>query len=354
MTRNLSHRLRNMTRLQTVTFFSLLWGVFFVLSQFRPIESTAGNPLQIIIAICFFLVSWLMGSFYGLLTFALAVLSLWMTVSGQMGSMQNPLMLIPIQTSINVVVVIVLLGRLGTSERRAHQAAEDAYNANYAKSRFLANMSHELRTPLAAITGYAELVAEQVENAHVAKRMQKIISASSLLQVHINSILDFANLETGKMTVDWQTVSLPELLESVIASLHPLFAQQQNRFTLNMTENALPEITTDAQKVSQILFNVLQNANKFTQNGTIELSVVQTTHQITLQVKDSGIGMTEEQLDRVFLPFMQADMSTTREYGGTGLGLAITQQLCHLLGGDILVESELNIGTIVTVNLPIS
>ncbi|MFA7242773.1 MAG: response regulator [Sulfuricellaceae bacterium] len=263
--------------------------------------------------------------------------------------------------SFNVIAV-----RLQESNRDMKQAALEAEGmalaaeaANQSKSQFLANMSHELRTPLNAIIGYSEMLQEQAEEEgmeHLIPDMQKIHNAGKHLLGLINDILDLSKIEAGKMEIYLETFSLPEVLKEVSATIQPLIGKGQNRLEILLGEG-LGEMCSDLTKVRQILFNLLSNASKFTENGIITLSAecaFDATHKkwIVFRVKDSGIGMTAEQIGKLFQAFSQADASTTRKYGGTGLGLTISRRFCELMGGDIQVESEFGKGATFIVRLP--
>ncbi len=232
-----------------------------------------------------------------------------------------------------------------------------AINANKAKSQFLANMSHELRTPLNAIIGYSEMLAEEAIDADSNTQsldLVKISSAGNHLLSLINEILDLSKIEAGHMELFLEEVDIRKLCNDVITTTQPL-AEKNNNCLEFLPLNDLGKIRSDSTKLRQILFNLISNAIKFTQNGLIVLSVrsekIKTEDWIILDVKDSGIGMTETQLSRVFEPFSQADSSTTKKYGGTGLGLAITKRFCEMLGGDVTVISNHNEGSTFTVRI---
>jgi len=234
------------------------------------------------------------------------------------------------------------------------EAARDQALAAYrAKSRFLANMTHELRTPLNAIIGYSEMLIAEVgdqgqkqwsEDLEVVRR-----SGKDLLAL-INSILDLSKIEADKMSVDAETFPLFDLLQEVSQVMVPLVREKNNRFQCTYRDG--DEITQDRTKLKQVLLNLLSNAAKFTQNGEIELGAEFTPEQLTLTVRDTGIGMSAEQCSRVFDEFAQADESTTRKFGGTGLGLAIVKRLIELLGGSVAVTSQPEIGTTFRLTLP--
>ena len=237
-------------------------------------------------------------------------------------------------------------------------ARKEAVSANLAKSQFIANMSHELRTPLNAIIGYTEVIAE---NAEADRRTddhqdcERVLNASRRLLRLINDILDFSKIEAGATTVERSTVSVEELVRDVEISVRPGVETNNNRFTLSLGDD-LGEMTTDVFKLSQCLINLLANAGKFTKGGEVALDVYRRRAAggdwLRFTVRDTGIGMTTDQLQTVFEPFMQADTSITRAYGGTGLGLSITRSFIQLLGGRIEAESAPGAGSSFTVWVP--
>ncbi len=242
-------------------------------------------------------------------------------------------------------------------ERELYQAKVTAELANKSKSQFLANMSHELRTPLNAIIGYSEILqeeAEELEPEELNVDLKKIESAGRHLLGLINDILDLSKIEAGKMELYLEAFQVPDTLQEIIFTVQPLVQKNGNQLQVDC-EPEIGEMYADITKVRQILFNLLGNASKFTNQGTIFLRVFQKEgEKIIFEVRDTGIGMTQEQLDKLFQPFTQADTSTTRKYGGTGLGLAIAKQFCQMMGGDISVDSELGKGSIFTIHLPLT
>lgn len=233
--------------------------------------------------------------------------------------------------------------------------------ANQAKSQFLANMSHELRTPLNAIIGYSEMLQdvmtdEELDRVELAGDVDKIRSAGKHLLSLINDILDLSKIEAGKMDLNIEAFNVDELIRDVIGTITPLAESRGNELRIQVA-GEIGIVYSDVTKIRQILFNLLSNAAKFTQQGMIELTCVrepgESEPQVVFSVHDSGIGISQDNLEALFKPFSQADASTTRKYGGTGLGLAISRSYAKMLGGDIQVESTVGQGSTFTVRLPV-
>ncbi len=281
--------------------------------------------------------------------------------------------------------------------RRLLQAKKEAEAANRAKSVFLANMSHELRTPLNAIIGYSEILQEDAIELGWGEDsindLSKIYTAGRHLLAIINDILDFSKIEAGKMEIHSESFNLKVLIDNILATIQPLIQQNNNTLIVNCDSQS-NVINTDQLKIRQIVLNLLSNAAKFTENGTITFTITQicqtssnlssnlssnsdhvminhnlsqidndyfddqnnhanNTEYLMITVTDTGIGIPQEQLQNLFEPFTQADSSTTRRYGGTGLGLAISRYFCNMMGGDISVKSVVDKGSEFTVKIPI-
>jgi signal transduction histidine kinase len=238
-----------------------------------------------------------------------------------------------------------------------NEAKEVAEAANRTKSQFLANMSHELRTPLNAIIGYSEMLAEEAQDLgreDFVQDLERIRGSGRHLLSLINEILDLSKIEAGKMDLFLESFELKPLLKGVVDSLAPVIAANKNKLELQVSHDEIG-MHSDQTKLRQILFNLLSNACKFTERGTISINVQLGVDRdvVVLAVHDSGIGMTDEQLGRLFQPFTQADASTTRKYGGTGLGLTISKHFAQMMGGDIVVTSQPQRGSVFTVSLPL-
>ncbi|MEJ2179148.1 MAG: ATP-binding protein [Gammaproteobacteria bacterium] len=237
-------------------------------------------------------------------------------------------------------------------------AKDTAESANKTKSAFLANMSHELRTPLNAIIGYSEMLSEEAiytDNREAISDLEKINMSGHHLLSLIDDVLDLSKIEAGRMEFVFEDFNIEPVINDITATIMPSIDKNNNQLKLNMEGNNFA-LHADKMRFKQILFNLLSNANKFTKNGKIDINVKSINQndrtELAIEVKDTGIGMSSEQMAKVFEAFTQADPSISKEYGGTGLGLAISRRICKLMEGEISVDSVENVGSSFTVVLP--
>jgi signal transduction histidine kinase len=243
---------------------------------------------------------------------------------------------------------------LETLVQALQQTKLTAEATNVTKKQFLANISHELRTPMNAIIGYSEMLKEEAEQSqaqYFSKDLEKILEAGHHLLEMINDILDFSKLEAGKMELSLETFGIYSMLNDLVNAFEPL-----TKNNLNSLEIVCPKdigiMHSDISKVRRILLNLLNNANQFTQQGSIKLTVSKTIDWISFAVSDTGIGISPEQQQQIFSSFTQVDNSSTRQHGGTGLGLSITKRFVEILQGHLKIESQLEHGSTFTVLLP--
>jgi len=227
-------------------------------------------------------------------------------------------------------------------------ARTTAERANESKSSFLANMSHEIRTPMTAILGYTEILEECQPDPDEASEYVKIIRENGYhLLTIINDILDLSKIESGNLEVEWIPIDVRDLVQTTADIIRVRAEANGNRIETSIDPGVPETVYSDPVRLRQIIINLLGNASKFTKDGTIALEVSARENEglLAIAVRDDGIGMTDEQLARLFRPFVQADESTTRNFGGSGLGLAIAQRLARALGGDIDVTSTPDVGS---------
>lgn len=262
---------------------------------------------------------------------------------------------------IGLVTALLVTAEDVTERRRIEDlrvAKEAAESANRAKSQFLASMSHELRTPLNAIIGYSELLREEaveLGQKSLLPDLDKIKTAGNHLLELISEILDFSKIEAGKTELVMEEFALAQMLEEVVATAKPVVEKNANSFGTRFAED-LGMMRSDPVKTRQVLLNLLNNAGKFTKQGSVFLEAWRSREDgedwIHFRIADSGIGISKEQLSRLFNPFSQADVKTARNYGGAGLGLAISQRFCEMMGGRITVESSPGKGSAFTARIP--
>jgi signal transduction histidine kinase len=251
-----------------------------------------------------------------------------------------------------------MLAEIENQDAEIRAAKDSAEYANRAKSIFLANMSHELRTPLNAIIGYSELLQEEVFDRgaqDIVTDLEKICSAGRHLLSIISDILDLSKIEAGRTELTFERLELAKTIEESISVIRPLAQKNGNAITVHSIPD-LDNIHVDVNKFRQCLMNLLSNACKFTVNGQIELKVASGVENgrnwFYVEVQDTGIGIAPAHIEKLFRPFSQVDESIARKVGGTGLGLVISQKYCQMMGGEILVKSQLGKGSFFTMRLP--
>jgi signal transduction histidine kinase len=239
--------------------------------------------------------------------------------------------------------------------RRRKEAEEKANEANEAKSRFLSFISHEMRSPLITVIGFSEELANTLNDEALAQSREdanRIRNAGGQLLDLINNLLDLSRIEAGKMPLNLEEFPLVPLVTELGKDAEPLVRRNGNKCTVQC-DGQIGIVRADATKLKQVLMNLVSNAAKFSRNGEIRISIRDAeAGRFEIAVADTGIGMTEEQMARLFQPYQQGTNSTARQFGGTGLGLAISRQFCRLMGGDLIVASEAGKGSTFTAMLP--
>ncbi|MDP3687733.1 MAG: response regulator [Sulfurimicrobium sp.] len=268
----------------------------------------------------------------------------------------------PVELAVNEMVddvgsTFIGLMRDMTRQKKAEKEVKDALHsaeeAAEAKSSFLANMSHEIRTPLNGILGLAQIGQRDCGDGKIREVFNRLRDSGSHLLAVVNDILDFSKIEAGKLKIERRPFALFAVLDNVRSFVADRAEDKGLALSISLAPDLSEWVVGDSLRLAQILTNLLSNAIKFTEHGEVMLRVARDGGEISFMVVDSGIGMSEEQLARLFQPFEQADSSTTRNYGGTGLGLAISINLAHLMGGDISVESRPGEGSSFTLQLPL-
>jgi signal transduction histidine kinase len=250
------------------------------------------------------------------------------------------------------VIAVKNVGLFDEIQEKSRLLAE----ASQHKSQFLANMSHELRTPLNAIIGLTEMLREDAEHAKQdTEPLDRVLGAARHLLALISDILDLSKIEAGRMELHLETFSVVPVIQNVARTIEPMATKNSNCLVIDCPTD-LGTIHADQTRLRQSLLNLASNANKFTENGTITIAAHQEQEDgrewMTLTVSDTGIGITPEQMGKLFQEFSQASSATASKYGGTGLGLAISRRFCQMMGGDITVESEPGRGSTFTIRVP--
>jgi PAS domain S-box-containing protein len=265
----------------------------------------------------------------------------------------------PIQDDGGAIVGFVKVTR-DLTEKKLHQtelerARDEAIQANELKSKFVANISHEIRTPLSGIIGLSELIiADEEVRTDLHDASTRIFDSAKYLLQLLNDLLDFAKLEAGRVEVERIGFDARALVDQVHGLTREIASEKSLRYQVNIAENVPELLVGDPTKIRQILLNLISNAFKFTDSGDVTIDVKLDGNSIVYSVRDTGIGIPEKQIEKLFTPFTQANESTSRLFGGTGLGLSIAHQYIQLMGGKIDLNSEFGKGTTVWFSLPLS
>jgi signal transduction histidine kinase len=279
----------------------------------------------------------------------LGTMSLWKTEIAPFTDQQIELVATFADQAVIAIENVRLFDEIQDKSRQLAEASQH-------KSQFLANMSHELRTPLNAIIGVTEMLREDAEALKQdLEPLDRVLGAGRHLLALINDILDLSKIEAGRMELNLASFSLAPVIDEVVKTIEPLAAKNGNQVAVHC-DGEIGTMRADQMRLRQALLNLMSNANKFTERGTITIDAHHRQENggdwITLTVTDTGIGMTPEQMGKLFQEFSQASSTTASKYGGTGLGLAISRRFCQMMGGDITVESEPGRGSTFTIRLP--
>jgi hypothetical protein len=244
------------------------------------------------------------------------------------------------------------------AERTAELAAatEKAEAANPVKSAFLANMSHELRTPLNSIIGFTGIIINELAgplNLEQKKQLKMVQGSSRHLLNLINDVLDISKIEAGELEISCEKFSMRNVVNQVAESLMPLAEQKGLSFSVKIAPE-VDMLTSDERRIRQVLINLANNAIKFTEKGAVKIICLMRDSRIQVEIADSGIGIKDEDIGKLFKPFQQLDTGISRRYEGTGLGLSVCKRILEMLGGDIRVKSQFGKGSIFTFTLPLN
>ena len=342
----------------SLMYTSLLLGVLFE-SGLNDIGVQAFYPLLILVGL---LMSRRSLEIFGGVTFIWLIALIYLESSGFYSDRVDPYsplikgLIISFCFMLNLIIIRFSVQRILLVNDQLKIAKQKAENANQLKSQFLATMSHELRTPLNAIIGYSEVILEEDRDdpflgEDTVEDVTRIRKSGEALLSLINDILNLSRIEAGHVDFNIEEFDVASLMKDAIYIARPMLNKNGNSITFT-NEAADTVISSDLQKVYQSLLNLLSNAAKYTENGAVAVLVSADSSHVAVSISDTGIGIAAEKIEHIFEPFYQEDGSLSRAYEGSGLGLAITKEFVEMLGGEILVESEVGKGTTFTVQLP--